>query len=227
MVINGTLNHPFNCVVTGASGSGKSSLTANIIKYQDLLFNTKPDQVVWFYREGCDQELYHVLKEKGYVKKFVAVSGNSFKNIKDLILTFSRVNNKLFVFDDLMSFISEDTTELFTNIGHHHNCSNIFLTQSLYLKNENLRLMKKNTHYTFFCKSDLSKQDYVHVARELEPQNPKSVIKVFEQALKKKHSHLLFDSHPKSDPRIRFKQFNFDSQSGPIDIQTIWYDTHE
>ena len=139
---------------------------------------------------------------------FSIMSKNGFSKIKDLINQFPRSQNKIFIYDDLLTDISVDTTEIFLNLSHHRNCSNIFLSQSLYLSNENLRIMTKNAHYHFLCRSMKSKGEYAKFASQLEPSNSKMVTNIFSDALKKPFSLLLVDSHPKSNPQVRFRSYN-------------------
>lgn len=203
------IKHPCNIMVTGSSGSGKTWLTAFLLKNRKIVFDCQPAIVIWFYREGTNQEIYEQLRDEKWVDEFYAVSKNGFGEIKDLLNKFPRSQPKFFIYDDLMTMISMDTAELFTNLSHHRSLTNIFLSQSLYLANVNLRIMTKNSHYHFFCRNLKSKGDYVRFAQQIEPSNSRMVVAIFSDALKKPFSHLLVDTHPKSTPSVRFRSYHF------------------
>ena len=102
-------------MVTGSSGSGKTWLTAFLLKNRKIVFDCQPAIVIWFYREGTNQEIYEQLRDEKWVDEFYAVSKNGFGEIKDLLNKFPRSQPKFFIYDDLMTMISMDTAELFTN----------------------------------------------------------------------------------------------------------------
>ena len=209
-MIDATLHHPCNIIITGSTGAGKTTLCAFLLKYRHLIFAIEKPLVIWFYREGCGgQKIYEYLKDEKLVDEFHAVNKNGFGDIKDFINNFPRSQNKIFIYDDLLTEISADAAEIFINLSHHQNLTNILLSQSLYLSNENLRIMTKNAHYHFLCRNLKGKGEYVTFSKQLEPTNSKMVMSIITDALKKPFSHILIDSHPKSNPRTRFRSYNF------------------
>ena len=58
------LEHPFTCLVSGPSGSGKSSLVKDIIAKQ--VIEPKPNKILWLYAE--DQPLYKTMQGVEFVQ---------------------------------------------------------------------------------------------------------------------------------------------------------------
>ena len=152
------------------------------------------------------------MKEENLVSEFHAISpAENFEEIKSILTALPVSENKVVIYDDLMTDISKESTEIFTNLGHHRNITNLFISQVLFMKNENLRLMTKNCHYHFFCRHQ-NKGQYYTWARQSEPIAAKMICKIFEDALSQPFSHLLYDSHPRNtnvQQMIRFRQYNF------------------
>ena len=89
------LEHPFTCLVSGPSGSGKSSLVKAIIAKQ--VIEPKPNKILWLYAE--DQPLYKAMKDVEFVQGIP----------DDLEERFDpRQHNNLLILDDLMTKCHSD-----------------------------------------------------------------------------------------------------------------------
>ena len=88
------LIHPFTCIISGPSGSGKSSLVVDIILEKQI--TPPPRNIVWLYAE--DQPLYKKLPTVKFIR-----------NIPDDIETrFRPTTTNLLVIDDLMTKAHND-----------------------------------------------------------------------------------------------------------------------
>ena len=56
-----TLKTPFNMIIAGASGSGKTKKVMKILKYKDIILDTTTKKVIFFYSEW--QDSYEALQE--------------------------------------------------------------------------------------------------------------------------------------------------------------------
>ena len=52
------MNHPFTCIISGPTGSGKTSLVKSII--EEKAITPEPQTILWLY--AADQPLYKGLK---------------------------------------------------------------------------------------------------------------------------------------------------------------------
>ena len=67
-IYNMTLQTPFNMIISGSSGSGKTTKLVKLLKYKDIMLDSTTEQVIFFYNEW--QESYEVLKQLKLVNKF-------------------------------------------------------------------------------------------------------------------------------------------------------------
>ena len=67
-IYNMTLQTPFNMIISGSSGSGKTTKLVKLLKYKDIMLDSTTEQVIFFYNEW--QESYEVLKQLKLVDKF-------------------------------------------------------------------------------------------------------------------------------------------------------------
>ena len=197
-------------------------MAANILRNRMTIFHPPPTSIIWFYREGVHQPLYKQMKDEQWVDEFHAISSeNNFEQIKEIVEALPLTENKICIYDDLMSDVSKSSSEIFTNLGHHRNMTNLFISQSIFMNNENLRIMSKNCHYEFFCRHVRSKAQLRTWARQTDPALSKMICQIFDDALKDPFSHLLCASHPKDtniQQMIRFRRYNFPN----TDVITVY-----
>ena len=113
------LKHPFTCLCSGPTGSGKTSLIADILD-KELIFS-KPHYVLWLYAE--DQPLY---------KKMPGV--NFHQGIPDNLEDFFKTGKRnLLILDDLMLQATSDPriTKLFSVNRSHKSLSTICIVHNL------------------------------------------------------------------------------------------------
>ena len=129
-----------------------------------------------------------------------------------LVNPYKSSNGSLIIFDDSMSDISNDFTQIFTNLSHHQNCSVIYITQNLFHKDSNYRTMSLNAHYLFLMKNDRDKQQINNLARQVCPGNSTYVVESFIQATKSPYSFLLMDFRPQSPNILKLRSHIFPHQ---------------
>ena len=203
---------PFNCIISGVSQSGKTTLVSNLLKLSDSIFTKKPERVFLFYK--FNQSIYNEMISNELVHEKVEISDETldYEYIHLLVNPYKSSNGSLIIFDDSMSDISNDFTQIFTNLSHHQNCSVIYITQNLFHKDSNYRTMSLNAHYLFLMKNDRNKQQINNLARQVCPGNSTYVVESFIQATKSPYSFLLMDFRPQSPNILKLRSHIFPHQ---------------
>ena len=134
------MQHPFTCIVSGMTGSGKTYLVKQILQSMHQSIYPPPDRIVWIYAQ--DQAVYHELKESIPCIEFVCGIPENIN--KEGYFNIDR--NNVFVLDDMMTACKDDgrVTKLFS----HHKILTIFcLGQNLFNQGKEMRNISLNTHY--------------------------------------------------------------------------------
>jgi len=124
-----SLKTPFCMTIAGQTQSGKSTLTAQILKRHTEIIDTPFNSIIYCYAV-YQPKLFEDLKNGVPGIKFHQGLPENFNN-------FNGDGHKLVVLDDLMTDISGSTeaVKAFTISSHHHNISIILLVQNLFYKN--------------------------------------------------------------------------------------------
>ena len=83
------MKHPFTCLVSGPTGSGKTSLVKSIIEQKAI--DPSPKNVLWLY--AADQPLYKNMKGVTFYQGIP----------EDIETRFNPKTTNLLIIDDLMS----------------------------------------------------------------------------------------------------------------------------
>ena len=203
---------PFNCIVSGVSGSGKTTWVKNFLKIKDQILDKDQGHVILFYK--AMQDIYLEMENEGLVNTIVNVNEHSMSLdfIYDSVHEYKDKGGSLLIFDDAMSDINKDFENIFCNLIHHENCSVIFLTQNLFYKNDTFRTMSLNTHYLVLMKNDRDKQQISILARQFSPGNSNFVVQAYEDATKNPYDYLLLDFRPGSPHNLRLRSKIFPHQ---------------
>ena len=143
--------HPFTCIVSGPTGSGKSTFCIQLLNNLDSLCSESnfAGGIVWCFSERTAVPTKH-LAELGN-KKIIYHEGvpddNFFK-------THTRSEPSLIILDDLLqTAYSEGVSVLFTRGSHHRNVSVILITQNLFHQARHARDISLNAKYIILLKN--------------------------------------------------------------------------
>jgi hypothetical protein len=151
------------------------------------------------------QELYQKMESESVFSIMQNTTPGDINELKVLLLSFPKDQNKLIIFDDMMHDIDRTFSEVFTVIGHHYNASVIFTTQSLFFAQTEFRTMSLNAHYIFLCKSPRNSSQIIQLAKQIYPYKTKFLIEAFFEATKKPYTYLLLDLHQSTPDHLRIK----------------------
>jgi GTPase SAR1 family protein len=190
------LKTPFNLIIAGPTGSGKTLLVRSILRHHQVIFHPKPERkqlhALWAY--GQWQPLYDTALP-GVIITYTAGMPTS----EDIN------SNQLIIIDDLMSELenNKDLMNLFTKGSHHLNKSVIFVTQNLFHKSQ--RDLSLNSHYIILMKNPRDTSQINYIARQMDPLSWRFIVDSFRQATENSFGYLLFDLRQDTPQNLRFR----------------------
>lgn len=135
---------PFNAIVAGPTGCGKTYFVCNLLKEQKLLVDNPFKQV--FYCYGIYQPIYDNIKAAVPHVTFVRGLPEIEKLLDDNGGNRNTKINSLCILDDLMLENEKQLARYFIRL-RHAGLSIIFLTQCFFFSSRYMRLISRNAHY--------------------------------------------------------------------------------
>jgi hypothetical protein len=206
------LKTSFNCLVSGPTGSGKTTFVKNLLSIGDQIFTQKPKHVFLFYK--AMQDMYLEMEKDGLIDEMIDVQNGmpNLDEIHEMVAPFKNDGGSMIIFDDSMTSVNSDFELLFCNLSHHDQCSIIFMTQNLFFKDKSFRTMSLNSHYIVLMKNDRDKQQISILSKQISPNNSKYILEAYKDATVKPYDYLLLDFSPETNNIIRLRSKIFPHQ---------------
>lgn len=195
--------HPFTCLVSGPTGSGKTILVRRLLKNYKNTFHFENSatfsqlNVLWLY--GQFQELY------GQPVPNVNITYSEYLPELDELKSS---NIHLVVVDDLMEEFGKNNkaSYLFTRGSHHLNLSVIFIVQNLFHQSKHMRTISLNSQYLLLLSNFRDQSQIEYLGRQLFPgHKAKSFRKAYLDATSKPFGYLLIDLKPDTPDKYRLR----------------------
>ena len=145
-----------NILVIGASGSGKTTTIMKIVREE--LISPMPKKI--FYLYAAHQPFMDTWNQENK-QKVEFVYGLKL----DVIDGYK--GPKLLILDDLMLELNKDMAQHFIAGSHHKQTTTIFVTHSVFLNNENYRLISQNAQYMILFKNKRNLSQVNTLARQI------------------------------------------------------------
>jgi ABC-type dipeptide/oligopeptide/nickel transport system ATPase subunit len=155
--------HPFTCILSGPTGSGKTSFCIKILQNLDSLsteinFN---GGISWCYTERTAVPSQQLASLKTNIKYDEGVPEEN--DIGD-----AHGRPSLLILDDLLNQVySQKVCNLFTKGSHHRNISLILIAQNLFHQGRFCRDAK----YVVLLKNARDKKQFSYLAQQVYPEN--------------------------------------------------------
>lgn len=186
---------PFTCLISGMTGSGKSSITFKLIKYRRKLIAGEIVKVLYCLPSKQTIEVPNFIRRDRMV---------SFHEGLPDIQTLP--SNTLLILDDMMSETDSNIMQMFTRESHHRGISVCFLVQNLFFAvNKYFRTISLNCHYMIITKNPREKMQISSLASQVYPENVKFLKEAFFDATKKPFGYLLLDLTQRCSDKLRFR----------------------
>ena len=196
---------PFSLILSGASGSGKTTFLERFIKNFSKITDgseiTFP-KLLWF--SGTNQpELFKRIESSfpGTVRFFDSIDSEIYSKIE------SEGRNSTIVLDDLMHEMSglSDIGKLFTKGRSHLNCNVILLWQNFFPKGPEMRNLSINAQHIVIFKNPRDKSQICYFAQQVAPGKVQNFLDVFEDCTKRSYGYLHCDFSQNTPEEKRYK----------------------
>jgi len=195
MVVFKQIQTPLTACVAGPSKSGKTQWILKFLQHLDVLLDKSPSTIVWCYGElgGVPKEV----QNNPSIQKHCGVPTED-----SGLLT----ENSLIILDDLMQeAYNQNISDLYTRGSRHRKISIILLTQNLFHQSKNSRDISLSTRYFVLLKNCRDKFQFNHLAKQIYPENSKSLCSALHDAWSKPFNYLLVDLDPCTPDALRFR----------------------
>jgi hypothetical protein len=209
--------HPFTCIISGPTGSGKSNFCIRFLQNLDSLCteNRFAGGILWCYGETSAvpyRELAPLGTKVSYHEGVPKVFGRG-------------ALPSLVILDDLLTeAYSREVCDLFTKGSHHRNVSVILITQNLFHQGKHCRDISLNAKYLVLLKNIRDRQQFFHLARQVYPDHPDSLYKAYVNATDRPYGYFILDFAQDTDNRLRFRTNVFPTERltvyAPVDDET-------
>lgn len=180
-------------MMSGPSGCGKTTFLTKLLKNRDWLIEGEIKKIIWCYSE---------------INSLPTINDKDIEYIQGLPEYIENVNNEatLVILDDLMNDSDNlRISELFTKGSHHRNISIVLITQNIFHKGSHARDISLNTKYFIIFKNPRDQQQFQFVARQIYPENPKDLVRIYKETTSSPHSYLLIDLTQATNDNLRFR----------------------
>jgi hypothetical protein len=176
--------HPFTCIISGPTESGKSSFCIRLLQYLGTL---------------CTQQDFRGGIEWRYSEKSAVPThefGNKLRYHEGVPTEFGKAAGGLpilLILDLLNEAYSREVCDLFTKGSHHRNQSVILITQSLFHQGKHCRDISLNAKYLVLLKNVRDKNQFLYLARQAYPVHPESLYNAYLDATQQTHGYFILD----------------------------------
>lgn len=188
------LRHPFSCIISGSSQSGKTFFVNNFIKNLDSMVHPRITDIVLSYSEH--QNVYKDIMLDSRVR---VVKGDKYE--------FENEGNKLVIIDDQMqsSMKSKHIEDLFTKGVHHRSVSVILISQDLYPSEKCARTIRRNATYLIIFKSVTFRSQIQTLGMQLYPDCKGFLGAAYAKATENPYTYLFVNLHPTCNENLRIR----------------------
>ena len=197
------LAHPFTCIVSGPTGSGKSVFTLKLIEHAHDIISPPLEPILYCYGE--------------YQQIFDNYPGVEFHDGLPEVSSFDEKKRTLLVMDDLMTSTGDRVVDIFTKISHHRNISVVYVTQNRFYKNKQTRTLSLNSDYIVLFKNARDASQVANLARQTYPGKSAFMMEAFKNAKSAPYGYLLIDLKQETDDKLRLRTGIF-----PEDVQYVY-----
>lgn len=191
--------HPFNGIVYGASGSGKTEWVHRFIRYVNMMVEPRIESILYCYGV-FDPRIFDL--QRYTIENGVNIEVHQGLPSEELLK--SKQRPLLLILDDLMiEAKSKFLTKLFTRDSHHQNISVLFITQNMFDKE--MRTARNNAHYIVLMRNPAGELQIRNLGIQLFTRRLNYFMDAYQNATQEPFGYLMIDMHPGSPPSLRLR----------------------
>jgi len=208
------LKHPFTCIVSGPTQSGKTEWVMNLLLQRDRMIEPPVRGIIYCYGER--QRKLDRLAERIGPAMILHEGVPSREMLNNQLGDGNNDESQLLVLDDLMEDVQNSSlvAELFTRGSHHRNLSVLLISQNLFVKGRYQRTISLNANYLVAMKNPRDRSQIMYLARQIFPDRWKLVQQAYNMATERPHGYLFIDLTQSMDDRFRFRTNIFNEEGG-------------
>jgi hypothetical protein len=193
--------HPFNMIVGGASGSGKTHWVCRFLRDYQQLITPRIEHVLYCY--GIYNSRVLELERDGIETHFGLPREETIKE---------RQKPLLLVLDDLMIEAKSPFLDLlFTRGSHHWGVSVVFITQNMFAPS--LKTARNNSHYIVLLRNPSGQLQIRNLGVQLFPGRLEYFLDAYRKSTSKNFGYLVVDMHPSSPEMTRLRTSIFSDEA--------------
>ena len=150
--------HPFTAICCGSTQTGKTQFVLRLIDNIKTMVVPTPKTAVYHFMEY--QPVFDEYSQQVDFRQGVSKATE-----------LEELHDALIIFDDRM-MVNADLLNVFTRGSHNRQNSVIHIVQNFFNSNKNIRTISLNAQYLIFFKSPRDSSQFVHLARQVFPQQP-------------------------------------------------------
>ena len=199
-------SHPFTCIISGPSSSGKTTFIKKLIDISDTRIVPSPSVIVYVYTEW--QSVFDEMKGVEFRK--------SIPSLNDL-------DNALLIIENFMNEIDMGIANFFTRGSHHRNVSVILVTQNLFHQNKHFRTCSLNAKYMIIFKNPRDTLQIKHLARSVFAGETNRFLEAYKNATERPFGYLLIDLRQSTPHNYRLRTWVLDEHPQGAAHQAVYY----
>jgi len=197
--------HSFSMILAGPSRAGKSVWIKRLIENVNVMIQPTPERIIYCYSEW--QALFNSYTDVEFHRGIINIDQLN-KSVRNLVIV-----------DDLISELNQNLENIFTKHSHHRNLSIIFITQNLFLNNQHLRTMSRNSSYLVLFKNPRDVNQINYLARQMFPaKHGNFVSEAFTDATSIPYGYMLLDYRQETNDILRVRTGVFPQEKSYIYI---------
>ena len=188
------LKEGFKLFITGPSRSGKTYFIDKLLNNLSDFTIFPPKTIVYVYKVW--QPKYGDMKVDYFIEDSEDLEKQLFENIKS--------PSSLVVFDDLINSKSLPfIAKLFTVDARHKNMSMVFVSQKMFVNNDNFRQISQNSDYYAVFKNPRNASEIRTLAQQMTP-GSMDLVSYFTKATHNPYSYLFINFTQECEPNVKF-----------------------